>query len=166
MFLVDISLRKLRPGDFEKLWAIDQRCFPPGISYSRQELGAYMRRLSAFTVVAEQKSVKDSSAQPILVGFIVAEISTKKVGHIITIDVLPEVQREGVGSRLLQEVEIRLREEKCNTVFLEAAVDNKGALGFYDRHKYFVFKTIPRYYPNGVNAFVLRKDLLLEASPS
>lgn len=162
---MSVRLRKLSPGDFEKLWAIDQRCFPPGISYSRQELGAYMRRWSAFTIVAEQENSRNSKT-PGLVGFIVAEMSPKNVGHIITIDVLPEVQREGIGSRLLQEVEARLREENCNTVFLEAAVDNTGALAFYDRHKYFVFKTIPRYYPNGVNALVLQKNLLLEASSS
>ena len=188
---MDFILRKLRPGDFEVLWAIDQKCFPPGISYSRQELSAYIRRGSAFTVVAEETSPKESAlhngsshnrpfknmrnknspsqnaAQPNnILGFIVAEISRRNEGHIITIDVLPEIRQQGIGTKLLAAAEDRLREAKCDTVILEAAVDNTAALAFYDRHKYFSFKTLAHYYPNGVNAYVLRKDLLSEAQAS
>ena len=178
---MDFTLRKLRPGDFEVLWEIDQKCFPPGISYSRQELSAYIRRWSAFTVVAEQASPKESATHDsppqnhslnistpdkTILGFIVAEISRRNEGHIITIDVLPEVRQHGIGSKLLTTAEERLREAKCDTVILEAAVDNKAALAFYDRHKYFAFKTLAHYYPNGVNAFVLRKDLLSAARAS
>jgi [ribosomal protein S18]-alanine N-acetyltransferase len=178
---VDFTLRKLRPGDFEVLWAIDQKCFPPGISYSRQELSAYIRRWSAFTVVAEQASPKESifhddsvqnrslnisASDKNIVGFIVAEVSRRNEGHIITIDVLPDFRQQGIGSRLLAAAEDKLREANCATVILEAAVDNKAALAFYDRHEYFAFKTLSHYYPNGVNAYVLRKDLLSEAQAS
>jgi len=174
---VDFTLRKLRPGDFEVLWVIDQTCFPPGISYSRQELSSYIRRWSAFTVVAERQSPKESAVhnrlltknalqQSNIVGFIVAEIGRRNEGHIITIDVLPDFRQQGIGSRLLAAAEEKLREAKCAVVILEAAVDNQAALAFYDRHKYFAFKTLAHYYPNGVNAFVLRKDLLSEARAS
>jgi ribosomal protein S18 acetylase RimI-like enzyme len=47
----------------------------------------------------------------------------------------------------------------CRSVELETAVDNSGALAFYKRHQYSVVKTIPRYYTNGVDAFVLEKEL-------
>lgn len=162
---MDFTLRKLRSGDLEFLWEIDQKCFPPGISYSRQELASYIRRWGSFTVVAEQSPAKKSPSTKI-VGFIVAEMSRKNIGHIITIDVLPEVRKKGIGSRLLIDAEARLREAKCEMVTLEAAVDNHSALSFYEKHGYFAFKTIPRYYPNGVNAYVLRKDLLSKAQAS
>jgi ribosomal protein S18 acetylase RimI-like enzyme len=42
----------------------------------------------------------------------------------------------------------------------ETAVDNTAALAFYKRHHYFVVKTMPRYYPDGLDAFVLEKKLL------
>ena len=35
-----------------------------------------------------------------------------------------------------------------------------AALAFYKRHEYSVVKTIPRYYSNGVDAFVLEKELV------
>jgi len=160
------TLRDFRREDFETLWRIDQNCFPPGISYGRLELSAYIRRRGAFTLVAE--SAESGQAErgeiakpaPSLLGFIVAEASRRGMGHIITIDVVPAARRFGIGSKLLAAAEERLQTAGVAQVFLEAAVDNKTALAFYKRHDYFVVKTLPRYYSNGLDAFVLQKDLL------
>ena len=88
------------------------------------------------------------------------EASRRGIGHIITIDVLPAARRSGVGSRLLVAIEERLQNAGVTRVFLETAVDNQAALSFYKRHDYFLVKTVPRYYSNGLDAFVLEKDLL------
>jgi [ribosomal protein S18]-alanine N-acetyltransferase len=156
---VQFRLRDFRREDFESLWRIDQSCFPPGISYSRPELSAYIRRQGAFTVIAE-KAPQSGDAKPLAIGFIVAEASRRGTGHIITIDVLPAARRFGVGSRLLAAIEERLQSAGVTRVFLETAVDNQAALSFYKRHDYFLVKTVPRYYSNGLDAFVLEKDLL------
>lgn len=147
------AIRDYRQSDFPLLWEIDQQCFPPGISYSQPELLFYMRRPRAFTLVAELRGVDAT-----VIGFIVAE--SGRVGHIITIDVLQEFRRSGLGSQLMATAEERLRTEGCRSVILETAVDNAAALAFYKRHKYFLAKTMPRYYATGVDAFVLKKDLL------
>lgn len=149
-------MRDFRQEDFEALWKIDQQCFVPGISYSRLELKFYMKRTGAFTLVAEKCPPE---LAPETVGFIVAEANRKQAGHIITIDVLPHARRFGVGSMLLIAAEDRLRAMSCASVLLEAAVDNAAALAFYKKKGYFVVKIEPRYYSNGVDAFVLRKDL-------
>jgi ribosomal-protein-alanine N-acetyltransferase len=96
---------------------------------------------------------------PKLLGFIVAQVTRRSVGHILTIDVPSANRRFGVGSKLLATAEERLRVAACRSVELETAVDNSGALAFYKRHQYSVVKTIPRYYTNGVDAFVLEKEL-------
>jgi len=158
------TLRDFRREDFETLWRIDQSCFPSGVSYSRLELSAYIRRRGAFTLVAESAESEAPRAPdakaPAILGFIVAEASRRGMGHIITIDVVPSARRFGVGSKLLAAAEERLQNAGVAQVFLEAAVDNKTALAFYKRHDYFVVKTVPRYYSNGLDAFVLQKDLL------
>jgi ribosomal-protein-alanine N-acetyltransferase len=161
---VNFILREFRLEDFETLWSIDQACFPPGISYSRPDLAAYIRRRGSFTLVAEsvgsddhQKSRAQTSA---VTGFIVAEGGRRGVGHIITIDVLPAARRLGAGSRLLRAAEERLCTGGCHAVVLETAVDNKAALAFYKRHRYDVIRTVPGYYSDGVDAFVLQKGLL------
>jgi len=68
-------------------------------------------------------------------------------GHIITIDVLPEARRAGIGSSLLQAAEDRLRQAGAAIVELETAVDNAAAIQFYKRKEYFVEKTVPATIP-------------------
>ena len=148
---MSFAIRDFDPGDFDTLWRMDQECFPPGISYSRQELRTYLRYRGAFTLVAVD--VRSSEPQ----GFIVAQ--SGGTGHIITIDVVAEARRSGVGSMLLKTAEDRLRASGCRAVDLETAVDNLGALSFYKRHGYSVIRTWPRYYSNGVDALVLQKQL-------
>lgn len=148
---VEFIIRDFRPEDFETLWRIDQECFPPGISYSRPELKAYMRHRGSFTLVAADSESKKAC------GFIVAH--NGPTGHIVTIDVLKPERRSGVGSRLLGEAEERLRTSGSHAIGLETAVDNSAALSFYKRHGYSVIRTWPRYYANGVDALVLKKEL-------
>jgi len=146
-------LRDFHGKDFDTLWKIDQQCFPAGIAYSRFELKVYMKRRNSFTLVAEGG---ESAA---VLGFIVAECARQRSGHIITIDVLPVARRSGIGAELLRAAETRLAAAGCERVMLETAVDNTAALAFYKRQSYFLIKTIPRYYGNDVDAFVMQKDL-------
>jgi len=147
---VPVTVRDYRPEEFETLWRLDQECFPPGISYSRIELKAYMRKRGSFTLVA-------ADANDTISGFIVAHGGN--TGHIITIDVVAGARRVGVGSLLLRAAEERLREAGSQVVSLETAVDNVSALSFYKRHGYSVVKTWPRYYSNGIDALVMSKEL-------
>lgn len=130
---------------------MDQQCFPAGISYSKQELRAYIRSRGTFTLVAED-GVKGETD-----GFIVTHAG--RIGHIVTIDVSPGTRRAGIGTLLLQAAEDRLRSAGANAVGLETAVDNLSALSFYKKHGYSVVRTWPRYYSNGVDALVLKKNL-------
>ena len=168
------AIRDFQSADFDTLWRIDQRCFPPGISYSRTELKIYIRRRGSFTLLAvndaqattappdseqsKKKPPPTPSANILVAGFIVAE-ADRASGHIITIDVIAAARRSGAGSLLLRAAEDRLRQAHCRSVELETAVDNISALSFYKRHGYSVIQTFPRYYSNGVDALVLQKNL-------
>jgi len=143
-------IREFEHEDFETLWRMDQECFAPGISYSKQELRSFLRHPGAFTLVAEADGGE-------IQGFVVAQ--TGGTGHVITIDVSPQARRSGVGSLLLQAAEERLASNGSRAVGLETAVDNVAALSFYKRHGYSVIRTWPRYYSNGVDALVLKKEL-------
>ena len=173
---METILTNFRRTDFETLWTIDQQCFPAGIAYSRRELNAYMRHSGSFTLVAEAAQAKRTSLLAtgarrmiptrLIVGFLVAAASRRGVGHVMTIDVLPAARRSGVGSKLLSAAEDRMRAAGCHIVYLETAVDNQAALAFYKRHQYFLVKTVPHYYANGVDALVLEKNLLSAAQAS
>jgi [ribosomal protein S18]-alanine N-acetyltransferase len=163
---VRAHIRNFEPEDFDYLWQIDQECFSPGISYSRQELKAHIRRRGSFTLVAAKEAALRESGRKIaapadnpaqIQGFIVAYGGP--IGHIITIDVIAPARRSGLGSRLLTAAEDRLRAEGSHSVGLEAAVDNHAAITFYKRHGYNIVGTWPRYYSNGVDALAMRKPL-------
>ena len=148
---VSFVIRDFMSEDFEALWRMDQECFPPGISYSKQELKAYVRRRGSFTLVATNADENK------IAGFIV--VHDGSTAHVITIDVDTAARRLGVGSLLLRAAEDRLRAEGSRAVGLETAVDNVAALSFYKRHGYSVIRTWPRYYSNGVDAIVMKKEL-------
>jgi ribosomal protein S18 acetylase RimI-like enzyme len=174
---VRFTVRDYHPDDFNTLWAIDQSCFNPEIAYSRYELQLYLRRPGAFTLVADldgqapqslngRPADDDPSSHSSILAFVVAESSRRGMGHIITIDVRPAIQRQHIGSALLDAAENRLRGANCHAVRLETAVNNASAISFYKRHGYDVIRVIPHYYSNGVDALLLEKNLLSIESSS
>ena len=158
---VSFRTRDFRRADFETLWRIDQACFDPQLAYSRLELAFYMRRPGAFTLVAEAEGGEGSGngrAQGRILGFIVAE-ARRKTGHIITIDVVADARRGGIGSALLRAAEARLQQAGALAVELETPVNNAAAIRFYKEMGYFVEKTVTGYYSNQTDALVMRKEL-------
>lgn len=156
------SLRDYDSADFRELWRIDQECFAPGIAYSQRELAWYMGQRDAFTIVAEAADCSDQQSgkgKRRIAGFVVVQKRPRGVGHIVTIDVVPEARRGGLGSGLIEEAEQRLRAQGCSAIYLETAVDNAAALRFYKRHGYTVLKTIPRYYLNSIDALLMGKRI-------
>lgn len=151
---VKFRIRQFEKADFDTLWRIDQDCFDPLLAYSRPELAFYMRRPGSFTLVAEAEAETEKG----ILGFVVAE-TRRKIGHIITIDVVAQARRAGVGSALLRTAEEQLLQAGAFAVVLETPVNNDAAIRFYKTKGYFVEKTVPGYYSNHVDAFVMTKEL-------
>src|SRR6202521_3781699 len=147
-------IRQFEKADFDTLWRIDQACFDPQLAYSRPEMAFYMRRPGSFTLVAEADGVPGNS----ILGFIVAE-TRRKTGHIITIDVVAEARRAGVGSALLRAAEDQLLRAGAVAVALETPVNNEAAIRFYKQKGYFVEKTVAGYYSGQMDALVMTKEL-------
>jgi [ribosomal protein S18]-alanine N-acetyltransferase len=151
-----VTLREYRPEDFERLLEIDQACFVEGIAYSQQEMNHFLSRPNAVRIVGEQAGKVD--------GFIIADRfrprrSQQSMGQIITIDVLSDARRSGLGSRLLKAAEEKLKQAGCAYVSLETAVDNQAAMRFYKKHGYTGLKILPNYYLGSVDALLMGKKL-------
>jgi ribosomal-protein-alanine N-acetyltransferase len=157
---VDFTLRPYRAADFDRLWQIDQACFAPGIAYSQMELSGFITRRNAITLVAEDATTDHSDdSRDSIIGFAIAQ-PYRKHGRILTLDVLSEARRSGLGSALLRESEARLRQRGCSEIYLETAVDNEAALKLYHKRGYRVLRTLPGYYhASGLDAFLLGKEL-------
>jgi ribosomal protein S18 acetylase RimI-like enzyme len=150
-------IRQFEKADFDTLWRIDQACFDPQLAYSRPEMAFYMRRPGSFTLVAEAEGGEVRGNR--ILGFIVAE-TRRKSGHIITIDVVAEVRRAGVGSALLRAAEDRLLRAGVVAVALETPVNNATAIRFYKQKGYFVEKRVAGYYSGQMDALVMTKELV------
>ena len=160
---VTFRVRAFHKSDFDTLWRIDQACFEPRLAYSRFELAVYMRRPGSFTLVADASIPKreagnGASAAEIL-GFIVAEYR-RKTGHVITIDVVQQARRGGIGSALLRATEDHLQKIGASTVELETPVNNEAAIRFYKNSGYFVDRTVSGYYSHQLDALVMRKPFV------
>ena len=152
--LSQVRLRAFEAKDIPELLLLDARCFPPQISYTRAELQYFVRHPRSTTTVAE--------AGGRVAGFCVVDWkleSGRKVGHFITIDVAPELRRNGLGRLLMQAGEAQLAGMGCIAITLEVAANNAGAQVFYEHLGYQQTGRIPGYYPDGTNALVMRRTL-------
>lgn len=74
--------------------------------------------------------------------------------EILTLVVVPSVQRTGRGSLLLMALIKRLIEKNITKLFLEVAEDNNQAQSFYIKHGFALLSRRPHYYPREKNIFV------------
>ena len=146
-----MHLRAFRSGDLETLYKIDQVCFAPGISYSREALGEFIGNRRSNTWVADEEGE--------VAGFLIAERQAHRVAHIVTIDVLESWRRRHVGSLLMDAAEDWAREHQLIFVYLEAAENNAPALSFYEARGYRKVDHVPNYYSDGASALIMLKWL-------
>jgi ribosomal-protein-alanine N-acetyltransferase len=162
-------LRDYEKHDFDALFKLDRLCFDPGIAYSRPELSSFIEQRRAHTVVAEWSEAalaenlhtlaESSNGRPPIAGFVNFHYNREGYGHIITIDVHPDARRLRLGTELIQAACERLRKLTAFMVVLEVAVNNHGALAFYDRHGFKRIKVLERYYNREVDAIFMTKRL-------
>ncbi len=80
---------------------------------------------------------------------------------VLTIAVARAYWGRGIGSALLGELLRAARDRGCAEVFLEVREDNPRARGLYQRRGFEEIGVRRGYYqPSGVDAIVMRKDLL------
>ena len=144
------TLRDYMPEDFDRLYEIDQACYPAEIAYSKRDMRAYLQFPGAECVVALTAGE--------IAGFCISARQRSR-GYIVTIDVLEPFRRAGAGSTLLREVERRLASNHVREVDLETATDNESAIAFWNKHGYRTLGVEKGYYPGGRDAFAMTKTL-------
>lgn len=80
----------------------------------------------------------------------------RRLGHIVSIAVLPEYRRRGIGRALMREVLNALRRVYgCDEVYLEVRVTNIQAINLYHSLGFKVVKVAKSYYVDGEDAYVM-----------
>jgi len=103
-----------------------------------------------------------------VVGYVMCRIETglpsfgigiRKKGHVISIAVLPEYQRHGVGYALMQEAMQSMLLYNAKECFLEVRTSNTPAVKLYKKMEFEIRRTLPVYYTDGEDAYVMARKL-------
>ena len=153
------TLRPFKPDDLEKVMHINQVCLPE--NYSTFFFMEIHERYPETFIVAE---VADE-----IVGYIMCRIETglpdfgllgiTKRGHVISIAVLPEYQRKGIGEALIREAMVHMRLYKAKDCFLEVRVSNAPAISLYRKLGFDTSRTVRGYYADGEDAAIMTRKL-------
>jgi len=103
-----------------------------------------------------------ADADPVLAGYAgLLFVPGGLQADVLTIAVRESSWGRGIGSALLDELIRAARERDCAEIFLEVRADNPRAHGLYLRRGFAEIGVRRGYYkPSGVDAIVMRKDLL------
>ena len=121
-----MDVRPYRPGDEAAVVALWTTCFPDARPWS-QPREVIRRKL-------------DLQGDLLLVGTLegrlVATVVAGYDGHrgwIYHLAVAPECRRNGLGTRMMEEAEARLRALGCPKINLQVQAINRAVVGFYER---------------------------------
>jgi len=143
----DFQIVEMRAHHLPYVVAIERRSFPQPWSYSLFLTELSNRVASYFVALLSGK----------VIGYIGLWVTWEE-GHITTFAIHPRYRGKGFGKKLFHYALEYARSCGCERVFLEVRVSNNRAQGLYRR---FGFETVglrPRYYMDGEDALVMRKD--------
>jgi ribosomal-protein-alanine acetyltransferase len=93
-----------------------------------------------------------------VVGYLITQWVLDEV-HILNVGVAADMQRKGIGARLMEDVLQRARTNGMRDVFLEVRVSNTAAISLYRRFGFEDVSIRKKYYGDGENALVMHCHL-------
>ncbi len=92
-------------------------------------------------------------------GFSFFKFNIVRKGHIVSIAVLAEHRRKGLGEAMMLEAMEAMKKRGCEEAFLEVRVSNHPAISLYKKLGFKEVRRIPFYYRDGEEALVMAKPL-------
>ena len=79
---------------------------------------------------------------------------------VLTVGVLPQSQKQGIATAFMQRLEEWSASKGAPAMMLEVGVNNAPAIALYEKLGYANISTRRDYYGPGLDAFVMRKELI------
>jgi len=145
--MAEFRIEEAGLGDLGAIRALQGECFP------EDEFGWIdLFFLLAFGDTVRLKALDE---QRRVVGFVAGDPQPHRgFAWIVTLGVLPEQRRRGLGERLLAACEVRLKEPRLR---LFVRVGNLPAIALYHKAGYHEIRREPRYYPGGEDGLLMEK---------
>lgn len=148
--------------DLERVKHINRVCLPE--NYSDYFFVDLYRRFPETFIVAEEDGE--------VVGYIMCRIETGlsgfgfrgliKKGHIVSVAVLPQYRRKGIGEALVAKAMESMQQYNAKRCFLEVRLTNTAAVNLYRKLGFQVARTIRSYYSDGEDAYMMTRTLPVE----
>ncbi|MCS7108753.1 MAG: ribosomal protein S18-alanine N-acetyltransferase [Sulfolobales archaeon] len=155
----NITIREATENDIQKVIEVNLIALPE--HYTQDFWLDHLRAWGKAFLVAEVDNK--------VVGYVMCRVESGigflrrgliKLGHVVSIAVLPEYRRKGIGRRIMEESIKRLKEYyNVSEIYLEVRVSNVPAINLYEKLGFRKVKTIKYYYLDGEDAFVMAKTL-------
>ncbi len=81
------------------------------------------------------------------------------MAQVVSLAVAPGARRAGVASALMESTLRRLRRRRVKRLSLAVKVTNRAAIAFYRKYGFQSLRSLPRYYEDGKDAWLMVRDL-------
>ena len=149
-----MDYRLYASGDFDALYAIEERCFRPPERFGRR----YMRELVNSTEAAAWIAEENGR----MAGFAIVEWARQAggtVAYLQTIEVDPEMRGRGVARELLKRGEDAAKGAGAGLIWLNVDEQNEAAIRLYQSSGYLCRGRQDGYYGRGRAALIYEKAL-------
>ena len=156
------GFRRFKPDDLNRVMHINEMCLPENYSPGFF-MGLYEKFPETFIVAEDDGTI---------IGYVMCRIersfsglslrpfSIARKGHIISIAVLPDHRKKGVGRALVQEaLKAMSTYYEADHCYLEVRASNASAISLYRKLGFEVERTARRYYSDGESAYIMSRQV-------
>jgi len=157
--LGDCNIRRAESSDLISIMEINLKTLPE--HYSDYFYESLLAELPEAFIVAEIQGKH--------VGYIMCKteygfsnfkkLGFVKKGHVVSIAVLDEFRKKGIGSVLVEESVNGVKLRKCDEFYLEVRCSNNDAVKLYEKFGFVIRQQLNAYYRDGEDAYLMAIEL-------
>ena len=156
--LGDCSIRRAAPSDLISVMEINLKTLPE--HYSDYFYESLLQELpEAFLVAEIDGKIVGYEMCKTEFGFSnFKKLGFVKKGHVVSIAVIDEQRKKGIGKALVEESVIGIQARNCDEFYLEVRCSNTDAVRLYEKLGFSIIQRLKSYYRDGEDAFVMAID--------
>ena len=153
--LGDCNIRRAGPSDLISVMEINLKTLPE--HYSDYFYESLLAELPEAFIIAEIGGKH--------VGYIMCKtefgfsnfkkLGFVKKGHVVSIAVVQEHRRKGIGNALVEESVNGVKLKKCDEFYLEVRCSNTDAVRLYEKMGFVIRQQLNAYYRDGEDAYLM-----------
>ena len=155
----DCNIRRAEPSDLISVMEINLKTLPE--HYSDYFYESLLSELPEAFIIAEVAGKH--------VGYIMCKtefgfsnfkkLGFVKKGHVVSIAVIDEYRKKGIGNALVEESVNGVKIQKCDEFYLEVRCSNNEAVRLYEKLGFVIKQQLNAYYRDGEDAYLMAIEL-------